>query len=288
MNDNEFTLGEICAGISGFGIGFEQAGWRTKWQIEIDEINRAVLADRCPHASQWPDLRRWRSYSLPAVACIAAGFPCQDISNMGATRRDQSQRGLGGHKSGLFFEIMEIVRFLQPAWLVLENVPALLHVNHCRDIQTVLSTIAECGYCGFFRVLNAQYFRIPQNRRRLLLVFGLGKFPSTEFLADSGAVDAIPASAGSNWLAKDADDWAGYTLMAPDKHRQCSSRINLGTELLVAEENGWDQMVERAGEIEAAGISCGLDATNLAEAYAAGNAFPPPMAKWIAEILKRS
>ena len=285
---NERTLGTICSGIGGFDQGFEEAGWQTAWQIELDEINRATLADRFPRAHQFRDLRDWRSFALSRVACIAFGFPCQDISNMAAAKRDQSKRGLNGERSGLIFEILEIVGHLQPTWLVIENVPALLHTNDCSDFQAIIGELAKRGYVGFWRVLDAQYFGIAQKRRRILLVAGLGRYPSMDFLADAGTVESLPASPGANWIAKQADAWAGYTLTAPNKYNKCSSRINLGSELLVAEEGRWDSMVERAREVEIHGFRCGLDATHLEQAYAAGNAFPPAMAKWIAEILNRS
>lgn len=285
---NERTLGSICAGIGGFDKGFEEAGWETTWQIELDDVNRAALADRFPRAQRFKNLLDWRSFKLPWVKCISFGFPCQDISNMAAAKRDQTKRGLAGERSGLFFAIMEIVANLKPAWVVVENVPALLHTNDGRDIEAVIREFAKCGYVGFWRVLDAQYFGVPQKRRRFLLVAGLGRYPSMDFLADAGAVESLPCSPGENWIAKQADAWAGYTLTAPCKYNKCSSRINLGSELFVVEEDGWGSMVERAREIELHGISCGLDAANLEEAYAAGNAFPPPMAKWIAEILNRS
>lgn len=288
-NDNtNLTLGEICAGIGGFSAGFEQAGWSTKWQIELDDVNRAVLADRSPRTAQFKNLFHWRSFNLSPVACIAFGSPCQNISNMGASRRDKSNSGLNGNRSGLFFECLEIVSHFQPTWVVFENVAALLHSNDCRDLQTVIAEFAQRGYVGFWRVLDAQYFGIPQKRRRLLLVAGFGKSPSMDFLADAAPVESLSCAAGSEWIAKPADAWAGYTLTAPDKNRQASTRINLGSELLIIEEDGWHQMVDRAREVELHGLSSGLDATNLAEAYAAGNAIPPPIANWIAEILKRS
>lgn len=288
MVTNEKTLGSICAGIGGFDIGFERAGWRTAWQIELDDINRAVLADRFPHAERFKNLNDWRSYRLPQVACISFGFPCQDISDLGNSKHNQSNRGLAGSRSGLFFEIMEIVREIQPAWLVIENVPALLHVNDCEDFQVVIQTLAQCGYVGYARVLNAQYFGVATNRRRLVLVAGLRRYPSADFLADSAPVEAIFSAAGTQWLARAADDWAGPTLTSPDKYKFQYSRISKGCELLIAEENGWHQMAERGREVELHGLRAGLDASNIEEAYAAGNAFPPPMAEWIAGILNRS
>lgn len=118
---NDFTLGEFCAGIGGFGLGFEQAGWRTRWQVELDDINRAVLASRFPGAVQYKDLRQWRSYGLPHVKCIAFGSPCQDISRMGVFLKGKRQ-GLQGSRSGLFFTIMESIAELRPDWVVWENV----------------------------------------------------------------------------------------------------------------------------------------------------------------------
>jgi DNA (cytosine-5)-methyltransferase 1 len=285
---NERTLGEICAGISGFGIGFERAGWRTEWQIELDDVNRAVLADRFPHARQFKNLNDWRRFALPKVKCICFGFPCQDISIMGQHRRDKSRIGLAGSRSGLVFEILEIVSFLQPDWLVIENVPALLATNDSRDIQELVGLLAQRNYVGYGRVLDAQYFGIPQKRRRLVLVAGLGKYPSIEFLADAAPVESIPCAPGQSWIAKPADAWAGYTLTAQNKYGRQNSRLDICSELLVAEEEGWDSMAQRGREVELHGFLAGLDAPNSEEAYAAGNSFPPCMAKWIAEILNRS
>jgi DNA (cytosine-5)-methyltransferase 1 len=287
---NEKTLGEICAGVGGFGVGFEQAGWRTEWQIELDDVNRAVLADRFPYAKQLKNLLDWRSYrsELSSVGCIAFGFPCQGISIMGNMAGDQSNRGLKDSRSGLFYSCMEIVEFSQPSWVVIENVPALLHTNDCEDIQIVVGELAKRGYVGFWRVLDAQYFGIPQKRRRLLLVAGLGRYPSMDFLADAGTVESLPCAPGTQFLAKSSDAWAGYTLTAPNKHDRQSSRFNISSELFIAEEDGWGQMLERSRATQDNGIRRGLDASNIEEAYAAGNAFPPPMANWIAQILNRS
>lgn len=285
---HEKTLGSICAGIGGFDIGFEQAGWQTAWQIELDDVNRTVLADRFPDAQRNKDLRAWRSYPLSAVDGIAFGSPCQNISTMANSKRDKSRHGLDGSRSGLFFDCMDIVESVGPKWVVFENVPALLHSNDGRDFETVISEFAKRGYVGYGRVLNAEYFGVPQNRRRLFLVAGLGCYPSMDFLADSAPVEAIFTAPGSEWFARHADAWAGHTLTAPDKLERQNSRISMGCELLIAEANGWDQMVEREREVGLHGVRKGLDGPNIEEAYAAGNAVCPAIAKWIAEILNRS
>lgn len=213
--NNGNTLGEICAGIGGFSVGFEQAGWQTAWQIELDDVNRAVLADRFPRARQYRDLRDWRRFALCWARCIAFGFPCQDISISGNSRRDKSRSGLAGDRSGLFHEIMEIVRFIRPEWLVIENVPQLLTTNDCKDFETVIAKLADCGYVGYARVLDAQYFGVPQKRRRLFLVAGFGKQPSLDFLADANPVESLPCAISSVEGIRPGDCWAGYTLGSP-------------------------------------------------------------------------
>ena len=137
-------------------------------------------------------------------------------------------------------------------------------------------------------MLDAQYFGVPQKRRRLFLVAGLGRYPSADFLADAGSVESLPASPGTSFLAKPADAWAGYTLGSPNKLNHQSSRISMGSELLVAQENGWSAMAQRAREVEIHGLPRGLGQFHLEQASAAGNAVVPAMAKWIAEILNRS
>jgi DNA (cytosine-5)-methyltransferase 1 len=184
----------------------------------------------------------------------------------------------------LFFEVVRILREIQPPWVVLENVPALLSVNDCADFERVVRELAECGYVGFWRVLNARYFGVPQARRRIFLVAGLGRYPSMDFLADAAPVESIPSTkfAGSERCA--SHGFASHTLQATIT----TCQIALGCEILLAEENGWSSMVERARASEIHGLCAGLAPADLAEAFGAGNAVCPPVAKWIAEILKRS
>jgi DNA (cytosine-5)-methyltransferase 1 len=282
---NEWSVGEFCAGIGGFGLGFEAAGWRTAWQVELDDVNRAVLADRFPDARQFKNLLDWKRFNLAPVRCVAFGSPCQDISIMGNSKFDKSRSGLKGGRSGLFFGIMEAVRSLGPEFVVFENVPAIVNSNGGEDLHAVIRTFAECGYGWAWRILDAQYFGVPQKRRRFLLVGRLGREAPSEFLADSGTMVSLPCAVSE---ARWGNDWAGYTLTAPKKYSRQNSRTNLCSELFVAEEDGWNAMAERGREVELHGLPAGLDASNTEEAYAAGNAFPPPMAEWIARILMRA
>ena len=262
------TLGSLFAGIGGFDLGFERAGFRTSWQVEINPRNRAVLGHRFPHSRQFEDVRACGAANLEKVDCITAGFPCQDISHAGNTRK--GPHGLKGEKSGLFHEAMRIVGELQPRWVVFENVPALLSCNAGKDFAQVIRSFAECGYVGFFRVLDAQYFGSPARRRRLFVVGGLGVPPPLELLFDSRAVVRLPSSLTPECFS-DADSWPGYTLLAPNQR----GRISIGSELLCAVENGWGAMVERKRISACSGVSLGLDDHTLELRFASGNAVHP-------------
>lgn len=172
---------ELFAGIGGFSCGFERAGVKTVAGVEIDAAARRVFARNFPDAALFDDVTKVGGDDLRAVGfvpgrgIITAGWPCQDIS---VARRGRSgpddQDGLAGARSGLFFEVVRLLGELQPQWFVLENVPRLLSINGGRDMGTVVSTLGQCGYGVAYRVLDAQYFGVPQRRRRVIFVGNLG------------------------------------------------------------------------------------------------------------------
>jgi DNA (cytosine-5)-methyltransferase 1 len=275
------TLGSLFAGIGGFDVGFENAGYRSAWQVELNPINRAVLADRFPHAQQFEDVRQCGAHNLSSVDVLTAGFPCQDISVAGCRENNRDTRGLRGERSGLFWEVIRILKETQPRWVVLENVVNLLAVNDSHDFETVIRALADCGYVGFWRVLNAQYFGVPQQRRRIFLVAGYRCMPPFELLADAAPVDAVPPASQSQHWPRPADAWAANTLLA----NKAGSQIAMGCTTFVAHADGWHQMAERQRAAEDDGFCLGLDAANLAEAFAAGNAVVTQVARWIADKL---
>lgn len=131
------SVGSLFAGIGGFDLGFEWAGFSTSWQVEIDPICRAVLSDRFPHATQFDDVQTClpKLQALPnggAVDVIIGGFPCQDVSMAG------KRAGLNGKRTGLFFDAVGIIQAIKPRFVVLENVTGLINSNDGKDLQTVI------------------------------------------------------------------------------------------------------------------------------------------------------
>lgn len=269
------TVGSLFAGIGGFDLGFEQAGFTTAWQVEIEQDLRQVLALRFPHAQQFADVREVGAHNLSPVDVLIGGFPCQDVSAMGA------RAGLAGARTGLFWEVCRIVEEIRPQWQVLENVVGLLTSNGGQDFGVVLGALADRGYVGLWRVLDAQYFGVAQRRRRVFLVAGLGRQPPAGLLSDAAPVDAIPSTLGPQQESRPADGWPANCLLA----KSAPSIIPLGAETLICHEGGWRAMAERARIAEIAGIRAGLDATDHREARAAGNAVCVPVARWVAQHL---
>ena len=158
-------VGELFAGIGGFGLAAQRAGFELAWACEIDDFASRVYGARFPTVPVHPDVRDFEG--VP-VDCITAGFPCQDLSVAG------KRKGLVGERSGLFWEIVRIASRLRPRWLLLENVPGLLSSHRGRDFETVLAALDELGYGVAWRVLDAQFFGVPQRRRRVFIVGHLG------------------------------------------------------------------------------------------------------------------
>lgn len=270
------SVGSLFAGIGGFDLGFENAGFHTGWQVEIDPICRAVLSDRFPYATQFDDIQTClpQIRDLPdggIVDVIIGGFPCQDVSMAG------KRAGLHGQRTGLFFDAVGIIQAIKPRFVVLENVTGLINSNDGKDLQTVIETLAQCGYVGFWRVLDSRYFGVPQKRRRVFLVAGLGEYPPFSLMADLGSVERISGKTESQSSWADAH----HTLLAGVG----SSAININCADIIAVAHGRGQMAIRERTTVDDGLCKGLDETNACEARAAGNAVCPQVAQFIASHL---
>lgn len=153
-------IGSLFSGIGGLELGLERAGvGQTVWQCECDDYALAVLAKHWPHAQRFRDVRAMDE-STPPVDVICGGFPCQDISNAG--RRE----GITGERSGLFFELMRVVRMVRPRFVVLENVAALLG----RGLDTVLGELSESGFDAEWSIVSACSVGASHVRERLFVV----------------------------------------------------------------------------------------------------------------------
>jgi len=154
----------LFAGIGGFEEGFRQADHHASLLCESDPAARRVLQHRFPEATFANDIREMRA--LPDCDVITAGFPCQDLSQVGRTR------GISGRHSSL---INEVFRLLVHAptrlkWLVIENVPFMLRLHKGRAIREITHCLSRLGWQWAYRTVDTHAFGLPQRRRRVILL----------------------------------------------------------------------------------------------------------------------
>jgi DNA (cytosine-5)-methyltransferase 1 len=166
------TFGELFAGVGGFSLGFEQAGWRCRWQVEWDKHCQGVLARHWPQVARYGDVQHCDGNQLAPVDCITFGSPCQDLSVAG------KRAGLAGERSGLFHEAIRIIKEMRdatagtfPRYAIWENVAGALSSNKGDDFLAVIDAFAEIGAVDVaWRLVDAQFFGVPQRRRRVFVV----------------------------------------------------------------------------------------------------------------------
>jgi DNA (cytosine-5)-methyltransferase 1 len=175
------TAVSLFAGVGGFDLAMQRNGIDVVATVEIDKAARGVLQHQFPKAKHFEDVTKVSADELrdagfvPERGIITGGFPCQDLSVAG------KRAGLAGERSGLFWEIVRLLDELKPLYFVLENVPGLLSSNGGRDFGTVLGALVGGGYGVSWRIVDSQFFGVPQRRRRVFIVGCLGDDGRTSF-----------------------------------------------------------------------------------------------------------
>lgn len=165
MAGGKLKVLSLFAGIGGFDLGLERTGgFETVAFCEIDPFCRRVLAKHWPEVKQYGDVRELTADRLRADGIvpdvICGGFPCQDISDAGA------KVGIAGERSGLWAEYARLIGELRPAFVIVENVAALLS----RGLGRVLGDLASIGYDAEWHCIPASAVGAPHRRDRLWIV----------------------------------------------------------------------------------------------------------------------
>jgi len=176
----------LFAGIGGLELGLAEHGWNTELLCEIDSGAQAVLSHRFPGVELHSDVRKLRS--LPAgTELVAAGFPCQDLSQAGRTV------GISGARSGLVDEVFRLVKRKNgPRWLLLENVPFMLQLGRGAAMRHITAALEDLGYAWAYRVVDARAFGLPQRRLRVLMMASRTEDPREVLFADDAGPAAEP------------------------------------------------------------------------------------------------
>lgn len=156
----------LCAGIEAFSCAVHGIDDFVPVAFsEIEPFPCAVLAHHYPDVPNIGDMTKidGRKYA-GTTELVVGGTPCQDFSIAG------TRKGLDGERSGLAYHFVRLVSEIEPRWVLWENVPGAFTTNGGRDFARFTAALAGCGYHLAWRVLDAQYFGVPQRRRRIFLV----------------------------------------------------------------------------------------------------------------------
>lgn len=153
----------LFSGALGLDLGLEQIGIHSTCYVENDADCLRLIAARRPDRLVADDVHRVDAEleaRIGQVELVAGGFPCQDLSYAGRGA------GLDGDRSGLWFEMVRVIRDLQPRLVLVENVPGLL----TRGIVVVLHELAKAGYVGRWFSIAAAEMGAPHRRERIFII----------------------------------------------------------------------------------------------------------------------
>jgi DNA (cytosine-5)-methyltransferase 1 len=160
--------GSVCSGIEAATVAWHPLGWEPAFFSEIEKFPRAVLQHHYPHVPLHGDFTTIKGDEYGPIDLLVGGTPCQSFSIAGL------RKGLADARGNLALEYLRLVDRTNPKWIVWENVPGVLSSNKGRDFGSFLGALGELGYGFAYRVLDAQYFGVPQRRRRVFVVGYLG------------------------------------------------------------------------------------------------------------------
>jgi DNA (cytosine-5)-methyltransferase 1 len=168
----------LFAGIGGIELGLHRSGHKTALLCEIDEAAQRVLQAQFPEIEVVDDVRKIDR--LPRVDLVAAGFPCQDLSQAGRTA------GISGAQSGLVGEVLRLIgdERRAPTWLLLENVPFMLQLDRGNAMRFLVDSLEALGFSWAYRIIDTRAFGLPQRRQRVILLASQTRDPRTVLFAD--------------------------------------------------------------------------------------------------------
>jgi DNA (cytosine-5)-methyltransferase 1 len=159
------TFAEMFAGIGGFRLGLERAGWQCVWANEWDKYAAQTYRKNFGEKELIEgDIRDIDTDKIPNVDLLCGGFPCQSFSIAGKRKGTEEARGT------LFAQIVRVASAKRPKILLLENVKGLLSSDDGRDFAKIIRVLGNLGYLLEWQVLNSKYFGVPQNRERVFIV----------------------------------------------------------------------------------------------------------------------
>lgn len=170
----------LFAGIGGIESGLTRAQHETLLLCEFDRVANEVLDARFNGVKRACDVRDLRSLP-PDTRLLAAGFPCQDLSQAGKTA------GISGARSGLVGQVFRLLERKRVEWVLLENVSFMLQLGRGRALDLIFSQLERLGYKWAYRVVNSRAFGVPQRRERVYILASRNHDPRSVLFVDDAA-----------------------------------------------------------------------------------------------------
>ncbi|MGI5065556.1 DNA cytosine methyltransferase [Treponema putidum] len=206
------TYLSVCSGIEAATVAWEPLGFKPIGFAEIEPFPCELLKQKYPNIKNYGDITQYENWNIGQFDILVGGTPCQSFSIAG------KRGGIDDIRGRLMYSYLDIVGKYKPQWVIWENVPGVLSSGKGLDFASFLSGLEKCGYGWAYRVLDAQYFGVPQRRRR---VFVIGHFhnrtdfaakvlfeqekPRTSFEASEGKKKEITGTLTTGFGARDFD-----------------------------------------------------------------------------------
>lgn len=187
----------VCSGIEAASVAWHELMWTPVGFSEIESFPISVLKHHYPTVPNYGDLNEQASWPIKvgSVDVVVGGTPCQSFSTAG--RRG----GLDDPRGRVMLSYLDLVERIRPRWVVWENVPGVLSSNGGRDFSALVGTLWNMGYWTNWRVLDAQWFGVPQRRRRVFVVASLGDNRAAQVLFERESCGGNPDSSRAAWEA---------------------------------------------------------------------------------------
>lgn len=178
------SIAGLFSGIGGIEAGLREAGHNIRFLCDSDVLAARILQQHFPRLVPHADIRKLEG--LPEVDLIAAGFPCQDLSQAGRSV------GIMGANSSLVFHIFALLerKTKKPEWLLFENVPFMLSLDKGQAMRSLIASVESLGYQWAYRVVDSRAFGVPHRRRRVFFLASISKDPKAVLFADNHDVPA--------------------------------------------------------------------------------------------------
>lgn len=166
----------VCSGIEAASVAWEPLGWEAIGFSEIEPFACELLKQKYPSVKNHGDMTKYENWDIGEFDILVGGTPCQSFSIAG------KRGGTNDIRGRLMYSYLGIVEKYKPRWVVWENVPGVLSSGDGVDFASFLAGLEQCGYGWAYRVLDAQYFGVPQRRRRVFVIGSLGNYNCVKVL----------------------------------------------------------------------------------------------------------